>query len=989
MAQARIDIVVNDQSISSLESKLSALQAEIKGVGVGSNEFKKLSAEIRQTEKALAGANQQIQGLDIATLAGNFAKAASGVGAAFAVINLAVADNEEASETARVAQEALISILGLAAVAEGVLAAAEIARTVVLGKETQAQLQSTAALNEDTVATVGNAAAKEALAAATAKLAFAEASLAEAQTISGEAVEVAEGLVADATKGVKEAEAAMGGAAAATKSFGSSAKALAANLGRFLISPVGIAIAALGALVLVLKQINDEMSEARIVSRYGTSIDNLSEKVESASGGFDSLTQKIAAYASGLEAGILNGDKLTQVQDELKEAALQAGLSLQDVNDIINSGTDALTIYIAKLPELLKAQVIFEALKEQVSELVKIQNDPSLSDPGFWQSAGNAVLSAGNAWSYAFRQTTTAAENYAESTSDITTEIEKLQKLLAESLKENSDYFDKLFGTGKDGDGGGGGVPARVTDISNEILKLQRDFVTQTIKSTSEGYDEEEKLAEQARQNAIEDLNRRREEVRKDATISRAQKKLFLQAAKDEEERIELEYREKLKDIDDRRLQDEQDALKEGTEVLQESLQERLDLNQEYNDLQEEQEQIALKKRLLAGEVTEAEYEQELLDIRKKFLEREEQQRSDAIVSSREALLKEILALQDDESEEGKKRREELQNQVTQTYIEEDKLAREFTNKYADLENERVEATKEANEEIVEDTKKTNEEKAEAFAEYVQGITDLLVGVLEFGIIGIQSQIELLNIETQSQIEQLDKSLENTQKNFDARQKQINQSTVLSAKARENAILQLEEQRAAEEARIAKQKEKLEKDAAKKGLILESKQAKANLAIGIARAISEAAIGISTATAQAPLTFGASLALIAPIAASLAAAIASYSAQEKSIDAQVSALGFAEGGFVSGPGSGSSDSVPARLSNGEFVINAASTANNLPLLEEINSTGATNSSMTAVLNELRGEIEALRSQPVKAYVVTSELDEASRTDAYITRRAQL
>lgn len=46
---------------------------------------------------------------------------------------------------------------------------------------------------------------------------------------------------------------------------------------------------------------------------------------------------------------------------------------------------------------------------------------------------------------------------------------------------------------------------------------------------------------------------------------------------------------------------------------------------------------------------------------------------------------------------------------------------------------------------------------------------------------------------------------------------------------------------------------------------------------------------------------------------------------------------FASGGYVSGPGTGTSDSIPARLSNGEFVINAQATAKNRPILEAINS----------------------------------------------------
>lgn len=49
--------------------------------------------------------------------------------------------------------------------------------------------------------------------------------------------------------------------------------------------------------------------------------------------------------------------------------------------------------------------------------------------------------------------------------------------------------------------------------------------------------------------------------------------------------------------------------------------------------------------------------------------------------------------------------------------------------------------------------------------------------------------------------------------------------------------------------------------------------------------------------------------------------------------------GMAEGGLVHGPGTGTSDSVPTMLSNGEFVVNAAATARNRHLLEAINSNG--------------------------------------------------
>ncbi len=48
-------------------------------------------------------------------------------------------------------------------------------------------------------------------------------------------------------------------------------------------------------------------------------------------------------------------------------------------------------------------------------------------------------------------------------------------------------------------------------------------------------------------------------------------------------------------------------------------------------------------------------------------------------------------------------------------------------------------------------------------------------------------------------------------------------------------------------------------------------------------------------------------------------------------------LRLASGGHVRGPGSSTSDSIPAMLSNGEFVVNARATKMNRGILEAINS----------------------------------------------------
>jgi hypothetical protein len=45
----------------------------------------------------------------------------------------------------------------------------------------------------------------------------------------------------------------------------------------------------------------------------------------------------------------------------------------------------------------------------------------------------------------------------------------------------------------------------------------------------------------------------------------------------------------------------------------------------------------------------------------------------------------------------------------------------------------------------------------------------------------------------------------------------------------------------------------------------------------------------------------------------------------------------ADGGIIRGPGTGTSDSIVARVSHGEYVVRAAATAKHLPLLEAINA----------------------------------------------------
>ncbi|PZO71215.1 MAG: hypothetical protein DI640_14530, partial [Sphingomonas taxi] len=96
-------------------------------------------------------------------------------------------------------------------------------------------------------------------------------------------------------------------------------------------------------------------------------------------------------------------------------------------------------------------------------------------------------------------------------------------------------------------------------------------------------------------------------------------------------------------------------------------------------------------------------------------------------------------------------------------------------------------------------------------------------------------------------------------------------------------------------------------------------------AVAIARSIVAIQAGIAQASS---LPFPANLAAMATVAANTASIISNISSV---------VLAFKDGGYVSGPGGSRSDSIPARLSNGEFVVNARATADNRPLLEAINS----------------------------------------------------
>lgn len=143
----------------------------------------------------------------------------------------------------------------------------------------------------------------------------------------------------------------------------------------------------------------------------------------------------------------------------------------------------------------------------------------------------------------------------------------------------------------------------------------------------------------------------------------------------------------------------------------------------------------------------------------------------------------------------------------------------------------------------------------------------------------------------------------------------------------------------------------------------------AQIAIDTGKALSA---GIASASS---MPFPANLAAIATTVATILANVATAISTVKSAK-------FAEGGKVTGPGTGTSDSIPAMLSNGEFVMTAAATRMFEPLLMTMNNIGrgvpmqVLNSSHTINQAEMLTDSFESAAREIKPVVSVVEITEA-------------
>lgn len=93
-------------------------------------------------------------------------------------------------------------------------------------------------------------------------------------------------------------------------------------------------------------------------------------------------------------------------------------------------------------------------------------------------------------------------------------------------------------------------------------------------------------------------------------------------------------------------------------------------------------------------------------------------------------------------------------------------------------------------------------------------------------------------------------------------------------------------------------------------------------------------LNMTTKPAESATTVAATASITALSAAALSASLA---LETMSVSGGIGIFGFASGGYISGPGTSTSDSIPAMLSNGEYVISADAVSRvGAPLLDAIN-----------------------------------------------------
>lgn len=331
----------------------------------------------------------------------------------------------------------------------------------------------------------------------------------------------------------------------------------------------------------------------------------------------------------------------------------------------------------------------------------------------------------------------------------------------------------------------------------------------------------------------------------------------------------------------ERRIKVEQELLQSKLEIIKKGTQEEMALRLEALAKEEELEKQSIEQRVRDGQLTEEQGKQLLLDMETRY----QQQRT--------AISEEYAQLEYD------RQRAELENRI------------------ATMENEIAERELRQMEGYEMDSQQYAAWRERNLAEMDEHQRELLLAQEE------AAQQNLENIINQGQLQG------ETEAEFNARRIAAQQAVYEAQKNTNNQII------ANEQAKAQAMKTITSSLTGMLDTLGESNEAFAKMS----KIITLAQIAIDTGKAlSAGIASASSMPFPANIAA-IATTVATILANVATAISTVKSAKFAQGGKVVGPGTGTSDDVPAYLSNGEFVMTAAATRLFEPLLMTMNNIG--------------------------------------------------
>ena len=975
MADANIRINVDTASLDQLNAKLATLQAEIKKVPVGSAEFKKLSGEIRKVDGAVEGANKKLRALDVGQLAGNFAKVGASVASASALFKQFGDQGSDSNKQIQNALEATNTILGAAAIAEGVAAAGEVAFAVATEGATIAQEFFAVAVGTSTGALK---ALKVALITTGVGALVVGLGLLISYLI--DSAEETDNLAKEQAKLDKQLEKNLATIDDTVRRRQNQAKIDEANAKKDKKSIEEIAN---------IRKAQFAFERDQAIAKTGL-INAAQDKEIARFKGTEEAKQKIIDKYDKQRTQAIVERNNAETALELEKIATTEAIQ-QKAADAAQKRRDKLKSDLNEITEILKEQDvafslqavqadfrritgILDKLKGQSAEFKGVLKE--LTTEGFGPLAKVLEKTFGKEGKANLDQIKKAvAEAFSkERLSNIQSALDEVSAKLEETVGRSNASIDELVAGITQGSSG------QFIKVKNEITTLGDEVATETLQIA---FSLEEALSEinissnnnlkDLEKNAADQINLIKSLVATNLLSPAEADKLFA--------KINEAYDKGVKSIQEKTKNSTQSLINTIISANQKTVQDNLTkLGNQLTEAETKLINDSLGKSTIKKLKIEKKYQEEKFGITQAGFLSEKLQNENA-QAQLDGLREKGLITQEQYTEE----KEKLSKQETQVVLKNEKAI-------ADERNRRLQESLALTEAYLEEVKKYYA----VIAQGVQAIGNIIADQATLNDIRLQEEIETVNLLYEQRFALIDAEEKKLDDLAASKEKNLTKE--------ERKRRQLSSERASLEAQQQQELAQLENERANAAADAAIKQANVNFALAVGQISIATAEAIIKAVAASPVTFGLPFSAFAAgagalqLAAAESARSAAIATAEASRPRSVSLGGGgrvskAEGGLITGPGNGISDSIPANLSNGEFVVNANATQKFLPLLSALNSSGLQggnpvnpsggNNDMVALLQRIDEKL----SQPNRAYVVATDIEDIQNKQNYINRRS--